>query len=259
MIVMLSDLQVLSGEDIHIVSIEDGFNIKIKHPKLIDIKEVKEENYGTFIETFCSKPFDLLANLHKVNIDYETIGEYELFNMIFPSNYYSEDDSFRQVFDMFFELEGDLLIPSTDKDEVTEYIDILEDGSSKIIMNKESFSSIQQAIKMLTGFTNKKPEKFANAKTKEAYIEDVLESLEIAETERSSNSMITMADLIGAVILDTSYTYENVWDMYIYQFHSCTRMILKREDYNNTMTGIYTGNLDPKKVNLDKLYWLNKN
>ena len=65
-----------------------------------------------------------------------------------------------------------------------------------------------------------------------------------------------MADLIGAVVLDTSYTYETAWGMPIYQFHSCTRMILKRDEYKNTMTGIYSGSLDPKKINMKDLHWL---
>ena len=246
---MNSNLELLAGDVIKIGE------LNIKHPKLKDIKKTGEGNYSEFIRTFCFQPFDVVESLYKQKIDYETIGNYELFNMLFPFRYY-EDASFRDVFYLFFDIEG-ILIPS-EEDGKVKYT-IVDDDGVTVIIEESNFEEIQSVIKMITGFSNRKVEKFKDELIKEMYIEDLIETEEIASNERSNNSIITMADLVGAVILDTSYTYETVWDMYLYQFHSCTRMILKREDYRNTMTGIYTGNLDPKKVNMEKIYWLSKN
>jgi len=246
---MYSNLEVLAGDVVKIG------NLKIKHPKLKDVKKIGESMYSEFIRTFCFQPFDVVESLYKQNIDYEEISNYQLFNMFFPFRYY-EDENFRDIFCLFFDID-DVLVP-LEEDGVVKYF-IITDDKKTVIIEESNFEEIQSVLKMITGFSNRKVEKFKDDLIKEMYIEDLIETEELAKNSKNNNSVITMADLVGAVILDTSYTYETVWDMYLYQFHSCTRMILKREDYRNTMTGIYTGNLDPKKVNMEKIYWLSKN
>lgn len=224
----------------------------IKHPTIKDIANHGEEMYNLFITAFCSNPFDLIAFLYQQNIDYSTITEYDLFNILFPSFYYSEEDSFRLMVKEFFKIGGFLRMKKDGEKFV--YVDT---DSNTVIFNEKNFSEIKSVIKKLTGYTNKKEEKFANDFTKRAYIEDLIEESEFEQKEKKSGNTITFADLMGAVVLDTSYKYDEVWDLNLYQFHSCTRMILRREEYQNVMVGIYSGSIDAKNINKEELFWLN--
>lgn len=52
------------------------------------------------------------------------------------------------------------------------------------------------------------------------------------------------------------YTFEGVRDLTIYQFNESVKQVIKKVDYENKMFGVYTGNLDVKKLSQDDLNWL---
>jgi hypothetical protein len=106
----------------------------------------------------------------------------------------------------------------------------------------------------MSNYENEKVEKFANEETREAYIINLIEEKE--DNMERGKKRITMATMVGAIVLETSYTYESAFELSMYQFHSCTSAILKRQEWKNIMLGVYTGNIDTKKIDLSKYNWL---
>lgn len=246
---MINTLQILSGGDIQL---ECG--LRLSHPKLEDIKDVGEDVYNSFITTFCADPYDLMIFLYKYEINYEDLNEFDLFNLLFSSFYYSEDTSFRYLVGKFFKLRG--ILRKTEFGNSFQYVDII---TNKSIITPSNFHEIKLILREITGYVKKPEETFVNKTTKEMYILDIIETAEMDDKNgvRDENS-ITLADLVGGVVLSTAYKYSEVWDLYLYQFHSCTRMLLRREEYSHIMVGIYSGNIDAKKISKDKIFWLHK-
>lgn len=52
------------------------------------------------------------------------------------------------------------------------------------------------------------------------------------------------------------YNYDQVKSLSIYQFNESVQQIIHKVDFNNKMLGVYTGNLDTKKLKQDELNWL---
>jgi len=50
---------------------------------------------------------------------------------------------------------------------------------------------------------------------------------------------------------------QEIWDLNIYQFHDQYNRLDHIGHYENTMLGIYTGNIDSKGIKLDDIHWAN--
>jgi len=127
------------------------------------------------------------------------------------------------------------------------------DGERIVLINEAVYGEISKYLKTVTGFENKKNVNFGNDLAMEMFIEAEKEDLEFASQTGKSASM---DDLIAALVLETAYTFENIFDLYMYQFNKLIRKMIKKADYNNLMIGVYTGNIDMKKLSKDKLNWL---
>src|SRR5574344_731479 len=65
--------------------------IKIKQPTINDIIDFDEKKYWDLLHTFVSTPFDMVAQLDMIGIDFTTISNFELFLLLVRN--YSVDDT----------------------------------------------------------------------------------------------------------------------------------------------------------------------
>ena len=65
--------------------------IKIKQPTINDIIDFDEKKYWDLVHTFVSTPFDMVAQLDMIGIDFTTISNFELFLLLVRN--YSVDDT----------------------------------------------------------------------------------------------------------------------------------------------------------------------
>jgi hypothetical protein len=110
-------------------------------------------------------------------------------------------------------------------------------------------------MRAMYNFTSEKVPKFANDGVKRIFLEDKVETLEDSKKQEKT---VTAEKLITAIVCSTSYTYETVLEIYLSQFYSLIESIVNRERNREIMFGLYSGNVDPKTVNLDKISWLTK-
>jgi len=52
------------------------------------------------------------------------------------------------------------------------------------------------------------------------------------------------------------YDYESVKNLTVYQFYRSFYQIIHKVNYDNLMTGAYTGNVDTTKIKKSELSWL---
>ena len=242
----MNSFEIISGSSCKIST-----GLIVKHFKVKEILEFGEGNFDTSNSLFCYTPFDMIDVLFKSNIDYAILSNYDLFNILFPT-YYNEK-SIKLVINTFLGLEKDFEIVQV-KDDSDKYY-YLDKKLSKIIIDEESYLQIREFLFDIINFKNKKEEKFANNITKEMYIENLIEEKEF-DNEKDKTERSPFLGLITTVVLELGYRYEEVLDLYIYQFYSLVNKIVKRQEYNNVMTGIYSGNVDSKKINMADYSWL---
>ncbi len=83
---MIDELKLLKGDDFVIAD-----KIKIHHPTLREICDMGEQRYYASVSTICATPSDYKAILYdEFEVDWEELGEYEFFLMLFSSLKYDD-------------------------------------------------------------------------------------------------------------------------------------------------------------------------
>jgi len=67
-----------------------------------------------------------------------------------------------------------------------------------------------------------------------------------------------LASLIVAMVNSEQYKFdfEGTKNLTIYQFNECVKQVIKKNDYNNKMYGIYAGTISAKELDRNDLNWL---
>ena len=226
----------------------------LKNMKLRTVKKYGESNYNLLVKIFSQKVFDMSLELFKVGVDYEEVDDYALFVMMMVSYYFIEEKSIedRKFYDLvnLFLSCNDMLLRMQDNGDVY-FIDSVD---NRTIIDKEIYLVMSSTTTEISCFKTEKKMKFENNFSKRKYFENLIEELE--DEDMSNNKKMTIGSLATAIVLETNYTYDTVMDINIYNFHLLVHAITKREEWNGIMIGIYTGNIDTKKINLSNYNWL---
>jgi len=228
---------------------------ELKNLSLDFVSEIEEFSYQLFIRALCQNTEDMAVELYQIGLDYEKYSNYELFVMVMSTYYFDEknrDEDFVSILNEYLMIEDDLEVFLNEVEEIM----FIESNTNKVIITKEFYEDIKEITKKVVGFTNIKLEKTDNEGTKIAYLESMLEDLEIAQEGNKEGKRISFASYITSIILESSYDYETVFNMNMFQFHTMTDMIKKKEEWGNVMIGVYTGNIDVKKTKLGNSHWL---
>ena len=219
-------------------------NIKIVIPTVGEILDNEEGYYG-LVSQLVAMPIDLMVPLDDAGIDYTEINEYDLFLLLFP-NLQMQDTS------LIF---GDLDL-SKFRLAINEQngMVVMLDSENDITIDRAIYGRIADAIRTIHNL-EKNIHKPANKQAKDYLLERAREKLK-RRRNRTEGSQIE--PLITAMVntQQFKYTFEGVRDLTIYQFNESVKQVIKKVDYENKMFGVYTGNLDVKKLSQDDLNWL---
>lgn len=224
-------------------------DVVVKNITLSELSEIPTETFNLFKTVFCATPLDLAEGLYKNGQDYEEITNYKLFQSLFYESYL-QDLKFFSFVNMIFSIESAIGYDIIEDDVV--FIDV---KTRKLIFNEDSFLKMQKLLQKILNFTPRKPLVFKNKMTKRAYLEDLIETNK--QNKRKDESVSDgIGILVDGLILTTSYTYDTIWDITMSQFFMLASSLVKRREYENTMLGVYTGNIDAKSINMEKIDWL---
>jgi len=236
----MDELQLFRGKDYVI-----NDRIKIHHPNLDDIVTYGEQNYYGLVSRLTATPSDYKGQLDELGFDYEEVAEFDLF-ILMCKGLNTEESKI---------LFGDLnfanlnLFKNTNTDEP-----VLYNEEQDFIIDRAIYEVVMEFIRKINGF-EKKIERAGNAATKKFLIEESKEQLKKSQNKPFKSMLIP---LISSLVNSPEFKYNHttVWDLPIYTFMDSVRRIQKIKSYDSLMQGIYTGNVDAKKLNKDDLNWL---
>ena len=136
---------------------------------------------------------------------------------------------------------GDVVLASTDK---------------KIIIDKNIHRVMADYLRKIHGFV-KNERRPGNESTKRILLEDAEE--EYKKQKRKGFTTVLqplMSSLVGSDV--TSETYDSLWRMKINVFMDTVSRAQKVLNHHYLMQGIYSGNVDFKKINKKELAWNGK-
>lgn len=221
--------------------------IKIMIPTLREVFEDPDNYLGT-VQLITAMPIDLMVQLDDMGIDFTKINEYDLFRIVFPV-IATKDTS------LIF---GDLDLKKFSSGENAETGEpLFYDEENQIIIDRGVYEEIANTLRKINNL-KKDIRKPGNKEARDYMIERARKKMKRKKAGKYEDSADVMETLLVALINTEQfkYNFETVQDLTIYQFNECVSQIINKVDYDNRMIGIYTGNLDSKKVNPDELNWL---
>lgn len=236
------ELQVYRGKD---YAVNDF--IIIRHPTLDEIAEYGEREYLSLVSSLTATPSDLMYQLYLDGIDFTQETDFSVFCRM----YRMFDKESTQI------LFGELDIASMElcvnnlNDEV-----VLANPDRRIVIDQNVHRIMTDYLRKIHGFV-KNERRPGNESTKRIMIEDAEE--EYKKQKRKGFSSVLqplMSSLVGSDL--TSETYESLWRMKINVFMDTVSRTQKILNHHYLMQGIYSGNVDFKKVNKKELVWNGK-
>lgn len=237
---MIDELRLLKGDDYYI-----GDKIRVHHPKLSEIVEMGEKEYYSMVTSLCATPSDYKSILlDNFNIDYEEISEFEFFIMMWGS---------------ISQMDLGILLPNISGDEFqlvqnseTQKIGLYCEYTD-IFIDDVLYDEMVEYIRKMHGLT-KHVDKAGNEATKKYLIKKARKELQ----NKGDKYKSTLAPLVSSMVncSDFKYDHSNVWEINIYQLMDSVKRIQKLKSVDHIMQGIYSGNVDQKKISKDALDWL---
>jgi len=218
--------------------------IKVKHPKIIDIIEYGEYNYFNLVSLFTAKPYDFMVQLDDMGIDYVDMSNFDLFITRWSSDYdYNKDLNWLCDSNYYFQ--------AYQYDEKT----FLYDKDNDIYIDVFIFEQIAQYLKKINMIPEQTQYNPAN-KGARKFVIDHERRKQKRQQKLNKKQESYLANLISSLVwANTSgINYENILNLYAYQFFNGVSRLQKVKEYHNLMQGYYTGNIDLK--NQDDIHWL---
>lgn len=220
--------------------------ITITHPLLGDIAKYGENKYWQLITSLTGTSYDFRFQLDDMGIDYEDVTDYMTFCMVFPTLPLSETS---------------IILGNLD---CTEFNPVFNEETEDIVLTTASGIKIDAVIyELIVGYLRelhglkRNYKKAGNKAARKFYMEE--ERRELEQRIKEQKEAPSMYEpLISSMVncADFKYDYNSVWALPIYTFMDAVQRTQKIANYRNVMQGIYTGNIDAKKIPKDQLTWL---
>lgn len=234
----------------HVVGGQDYMindKITIHNPTLREIRDYGEEKYLADVSYVVMRSYDAAVFLDDVGRDFREVEDFELFrvvgknvintdSLIFPNfNMQHFESGFNPQTQEYVVYWGDIII---DKLIFKQIVDTVRDFhfiSNKIEINPGS----KYAVKVWVRQQRDKMKR--NAKKKKE------------DTDQYGSLVSTLVNMPGF-----KYDYETVMDLRISQFLDAFHRTTKIKNYDQLMTGIYSGCIDSKKLSKDVFDYFGK-
>lgn len=237
--IYFDEMSMLSGEKYKL-----NDDVFLCHPTIGDIRKIKEEPYFSNLNVLIGTPSQCKFQLADIGVDYALISDYEFFLMAYKelSDEVSQlffDGIYLSQFEPYVNRQNEIVLYHP---EYKYKIDELE-----YIRMSEYFRVIHSREKVV--------EKYGNQKTKKYLIDRDRKRYERAKNKPPKS---IMRPLISAMVNNNhfKYNYETIEDVCIYAFYESIRQIQHNVNHHHLMTGIYTGNIDIKKISQEELSFI---
>ena len=233
-------------------------NLTVRHPKISDVIELGESFVFSAINIFTLKPSDLMVELYDSGIDYRNTKPYDVFILLCGETLDRGDDGEirwnrdSQVSKQLGWLTGieDFML-SSDGENL-----FLTSPSTGAKIDIGVYTQIRKYFMDMNGRSEKEEYNPGNETTMKFLIEQERKKRK-REARRGHKSYL--APQISSLVWASGRTFEDVYNLYLYQFFDGILRINKIKSYENVCFGYYAGNIDSSSFNKVKesLNWMN--
>lgn len=208
------------------------------------VKDVIRLGYSKYNESLSALLFD------KDKI--QDLKDAEESNFILTCYFFHQDEQFRNSFkngiDMMFSANVEML--------EIEGSPILSLGEISFI-DESNFAEFQDFIRIVNKAESNQDEEEFNAGNSRA--QKMIDELKKGKGNKPQKKpVINFHSLISGLSWKSTsgINISNVFDLTIYQFYDGYRRLENIDHYNSVLTGIYTGNVDAKTINMQDINWV---
>lgn len=235
----IDSLLLISGEPIHITD-----KIVFKQPLLKQVIRFGEQKYYKLLADLTAIPSDIKYILYKNKIDWMEFDDMELFYAFSKSIPESDTSIFFPGIDF-----SKFILLKTDDGKFVMY-----NKKDEIIIDFYVFKQIQECL-CKSHNIEKHVEKAGNKTTKQVLIEE--DRLRM-EREKDKPFKSNLFGLISSLVNypGFKYNYESVKTLTMFQFMDAVCRARIIDSTTHLMNGIYSGNVDVKKISSQKMNWM---
>lgn len=232
-------------------------NLTVRHPKISDVIELGESFVFSAISIFTLKPSDLMVELYDSGIDYRNTKPYDVFILLCGETLDRGDDGEirwnrdSQVSKQLGWLTGieDFML-SSDGENL-----FLTSPSTGAKIDIGVYTQIRKYFMDMNNRSEKETYNPGNDTTMKFLIEQERKKRK-REEKRGHKSYL--APQISSLVWASGRSFEDVYNLYLYQFFDGLLRINKIKSYDNVCFGYYAGNIETSSFNKVKesLNWM---
>lgn len=224
------ELKLLTGHSIEM----DGGTI-FYTPKLNEIIALGESTYNEVVS------YLLIDKKNLKDVGHDEASNYEV-----AVTYYFYDENFRKVFSKGVKLF------------LREKVQLSDEGyfyfEDNKVFSSESFDYMQRLIRKSNRIAAKNEPEFNPANEQAKHLIDMI--MKGRKEKPAPKESINLRSMIsGLAWKSNNINLLNIGDLTIYQLYDGLDRLDNIDHYNHVMTGIYTGNVDGKKINFNDIHW----
>ena len=232
-------------------------NLTVRHPKISDVIELGESFVFSAINIFTLKPSDLMVELYDSGIDYRNTKPYDVFILLCGETLDRGDDGEirwnrdSQVSKQLGWLTGieDFMLSS--------------DGENLFLTSPSTGAKIDigvytQIRKYFMDMNNRSEKETYNPGTDTTMKFLIEQERKKRKREEKRGHKSYLAPQISSLVWASGRSFEDVYNLYLYQFFDGLLRINKIKSYDNVCFGYYAGNIETSSFNKVKesLNWM---
>lgn len=263
----------LSGKDLQLTK-----TIKVKHPTVQEVLDLDKENNGFFSEdiyysyvsVFLCDPYNYMIYLDDKNIDYETVKPFDLFIMLFNDLLHKYDNAYKNTLsdsefnevlceNIYFKaveffLGKKYFMIAKDENNNTVVGDI---DTHSLLINEDMFELIAEFIRQTNGIQDGDRINPDDEFAKQILIEDERKRLKKLAKKDTSEGNDRLGNLLSAITWASngSITPSSRNKLHMYDLVDGINRTDKLLSFENIMTGLYSGCVDKKNIDFQKISW----
>ena len=232
-------------------------NLTVKHPKISDVIELGESFVFSAINIFTLKPSDLMVELYDSGIDYRNAKPYDIFIMLCGETLsrsedgkitWNEDSQISKQIGWLTDIYDFML--SADREDL-----FLLSPSTGTKIDIGVYTQMRKYFMDMNNRTEKEQYNPGNDTTVKFLIDQERRRRK-REAKRAHKSFL--APQISSLVWASGRSFEEICDLYLYQFFDGLLRINKIKSYDNVCFGYYAGNIETSSFNKIKesLNWM---
>lgn len=232
-------------------------NLTVKHPKISDVIELGESFVFSAINIFTLKPSDLMVELYDSGIDYRNAKPYDIFIMLCGETLSRSEDG-KITWNEGSQISKQIgwltdiydFVLSADKEDL-----FLLSPSTGTKIDIGVYTQMRKYFMDMNNRTEKEQYNPGNDTTVKFLIDQERRRRK-REAKRAHKSFL--APQISSLVWASGRSFEEICDLYLYQFFDGLLRINKIKSYDNVCFGYYAGNIETSSFNKIKesLNWM---